>query len=341
MTTITTITTPHIAIFGAGAIGTYLTARLALSGQRVTLVARPATAARLQGRPLVLTEGGIRHETPPVNVLPSGSSATDIDLLLITAKSHQLPAALPDLSRLTGPATRTVWLQNGIPWWYFQGLPGPWLNRPLQALDPEGALPAAFALERVIGGVAYKSADLLAPGQVTAPAAAGDRFVFGTATGQADAGLQALLAAFAQAGIAAEARPDLRTEVWNKLLGNAAFNPLSALARADMAAIHQFAPTRALVLEVMREVTAVAAAHGITLPQTPEQRLERSQAVGAARTSMLQDTTQGRPLEVQGIAGTVLELAELAQVPTPRLATLYAATALLSRQLVSAAQSLS
>jgi 2-dehydropantoate 2-reductase len=336
----TTITTPHIAIFGAGAIGTYLAARLALGGQRVTLVARPATAAQLQGRPLVLTEGGIRHEVPPIDVLPSGNSTEDIDLLLITAKSHQLLAALPELARLTGPATRTVWLQNGIPWWYFQDLPGPWLNRPLHALDPEGALPAAFAPQRVIGGVAYKSADLLAPGQVTAPAAAGDRFVFGTPTGQADAGLQALLAAFADAGIAAEARSDLRTEVWNKLLGNAAFNPLSAIARADMAAIHQFAPTRALVLEVMREVAAVAAAHGITLPQTPEQRLERSQAVGAARTSMLQDATQGRPLEVQGIAGTVLELAELAQVATPRLATLYAATALLSRQLVSSATSL-
>jgi 2-dehydropantoate 2-reductase len=178
--------------------------------------------------------------------------------------------------------------------------------------------------------VIHKSVELTAPGHVSARRAAGDRFIFGAPSVSTPTDVGALLTAFGAAGLEAVLADDIRRELWGKLLGNAALNPLSALTGADMRTIIGFPPTATLVLEIMREVAAVAAAHGIVLTQTPEERLERTRNVGPARTSMLQDVSRNRPLEVDGILGSLLELADLTGVPTPRLQTLYAATSLLS-----------
>jgi len=320
-----------IAVFGAGAIGLYLAGRLAQGGSRVTLVARPATAEQLAGHPLRIVEGDADQWIDGVAVLsPAAARGEAFDALLVTVKGHQLVAALDDLLPLISPRTLVVFLQNGIPWWYFQGTTGPWAGRHLGHIDPQGRLAAALPAERILGAVVYKSADLLASGQVSVRQATGDRLVFGAPDGATPAGTEALLAAFTAAGIAAPYSADLRRDVWDKLLGNASFNPLSALSRADMQRLLDYPPTRDLILAVMAEIAAVAAAHGITLPQTPAERVERSRAVGPVRTSMLQDLDRGRPLEVDGILGGVRELAALAGVPTPRLDTLYATASLLS-----------
>lgn len=324
---------PRIAILGAGAIGTYLTGLLALAGLPVTLIARPSALPALQADGIHIEEGGHTRHTRDFTAARAEAVRGPVDVLLLATKSQQLGEAVAQAAHLLGPRTLVACLQNGIPWWYFHGAAGPWEGRHLQALDPRGAIAAALPLERVLGCVIYKSADLLAPGRVAAARAAGDRLVFGSPGGQRPPGLETLLAALERAGVVAPFSSTIRHDLWDKLLGNAAFNPLSALTRADMGRIIAHPLTGPLVLEVMREVGAVAAAHGIALANTPEQRLERSRAVGPVRSSMLQDTQRGRPLEVAGILGTLLELAQLARVSAPRLETLHAAATLLSATL--------
>jgi 2-dehydropantoate 2-reductase len=342
---------PHIAIFGAGAIGVWLAGRLARGGMPVSLVARPATAARLAGSGLILDEespGAANERSRLTSGTPGlwiGSTAAlagrlaagqSIDHLLVTVKSQQILPALAELRRLAGPRTLLSFLQNGIPWWYFHGIEGPlaaFAGHNLASLDPDGALPAALPMAQVLGGVIHKSVELSAPGHVQARTAPGDRFLFGSPrSGEETDGEAELIAAFGRAGIEARHSADIRAEAWKKLLGNAVMNPISALTDATLAEIADFPPTRRLALAGMAEASAIARACGVELDIDPEQRLERARAVGAARTSMLQDKRRGRPLEVDGILGALLELARLTRTAAPCLETLHAATALLSHR---------
>lgn len=335
----------EIAVFGAGAIGTWLAARLAKGGARVTLIARGPTVARLAGRPLRLREAGEEILVSNVAVATAreagdwvfqasqGARGRAFDAVLVTTKSHQLAAALDDIAGLIGPKTLVAFLQNGIPWWYFQSLEGPLAGRTLRDLDPDGALLHRLPLDRVLGVVVHKSAALPEPGIVETARASGDRIVFGTPGGTVPEGWAELARAFAEAGIDAPFSADIREEVWAKLLGNAALNPISALGRADIATILDHPPTLRLVREVMEEVVALAAALGVTIRQTPDERIERSRAVGRSRTSMLQDVDRGVALEVDGILGPLVEIAEWVGVPSPRLTTLHATTSLLSLSL--------
>jgi 2-dehydropantoate 2-reductase len=330
-----------LSIFGAGAIGVYLAGRLANAGVPTRLIARPATAASLQQREngLVLTEGGqtqrvVAGDTLAIHAVgePLDPACKAASLLILTVKSQQLLSALPDIAPFVGPDTLIACLQNGIPWWYFYGLPGKFANRPLASLDPENRLAATLPPERVLGGVILKSVEMCTPGHVIANAAQGDAFIFGAPLpGDLPAGVEILRAAFAAAGLNPCISADIRRDMWQKLLGNALFNPISALADADLARMLQFSPSRELIRDGMEEVLAVARAHGVTLEVSINERLARAASVGAFHTSMLQDKRQHRPLEIEGILGALLELARLTQTPTPRLATLYAVTALLSQ----------
>jgi len=335
----------EIAVFGAGAIGTWLAARLAAGGARVTLVGRAATVAHLAGHPLRLREAGEETVVPGVSVATAreagdwvfhasqGASGRAFDAVLVTTKSHHLGAALDDIAGLIGPKTVVAFLQNGIPWWYFQGLTGPFAGRAPRDLDPRGELAARLPLDRVLGAVVHKSTRLPEPGVVEATRANGDRIVFGSPDGSVPPGWETLAAALSAAAIDARFTPDIRAEIWAKLLGNAALNPISALARADIGEILDHPPTRRLVREVMEEVVALAASLGTTIPQTPDERIERSRAVGRVRTSMLQDVDRGVALEVDGILGPLVEISEWTGVAAPRLAALHAATSLLSLSL--------
>ncbi|MDR0672791.1 MAG: 2-dehydropantoate 2-reductase [Zoogloeaceae bacterium] len=326
----------NIAIFGAGAIGSYLAARLAVEGS-ITLIARAGTARKIVKFGLCVEE----EEMPMLRIFPEDGgfavttavrareSGTSFDALLITTKSQQLLPALPEIKPLIAPHTLIACLQNGIPWWYFQGLDG----RPIACLDPENALPAVLPARQLLGGVVHKSVDRLRPGHALARRAAGDRFIFGSPLPDGDApkGEAAFLEALRAAGLPVQKSRDIRRDVWQKLLGNAALNPISALANARIDEIVDFAPTYALSVAVIRETMNIAAAYHVRLDVSPEERLARSRAVGAARSSMLQDKIRRRPLETEGILGGLIELARRANVPAPRLETLYAVTALLSR----------
>jgi 2-dehydropantoate 2-reductase len=330
-----------ISIFGAGAIGVYLAGRLANAGVPTRLIARPATAARLRETGLVITEAGTTLRVPAGGTLvlqstgdtPGAARTSEVaSSLLLTVKSQQLLSALPDITPFIGPDTLIACLQNGIPWWYFQGVPGDHSGRPITSLDPENRLAAALPPEQVLGGVILKSVETLAPGHIEARAARGDTFILGSPLpGGLPAGTNALRDAFAAAGLNPRMSDDIRRDVWNKLLGNALFNPVSALADADLARMLRFAPSRALIRDGMEEVLAVARAYGVTLDVGIDERLARAADVGPFPTSMLQDKRHRRPLEVEGILGALLELARLARIPAPRLSTLHAVTALLSQ----------
>jgi 2-dehydropantoate 2-reductase len=340
---------PHIAIFGAGAIGVWLAGRLAHGGVPVSLVVRPASAARLAQQGLTVDEEGgvsplrLPPETPGLWLGPPAALAARVaaglhpDHLLVITKSQQIVPALDELAPLIGPRTLVSFLQNGIPWWYLHGVAGPLaaLNgQHLASIDPAGAIPAALPLSRVLGGVIHKSAELRAPGHAHVRSASGDGLLFGSPLSGAESSAEArLTAALRQCGIEARHSADIRLDIWKKLLGNAVLNPISALADASMGDIVDFPPARRLALAGMAEAAAVARACGVALDIDLDQRLARSRAVASARTSMLQDKALGRALEIDGILGGLLELAHLTHTPAPHLETLYAATALLSRNL--------
>jgi 2-dehydropantoate 2-reductase len=334
-----TSSSPRIAIFGAGAIGVYLAARLAAAKVPVTLIAREQASTQIATTGLFVDEGPeggqlhIESGNPflrPATAVSAWQAGEQFDIFIITTKSHQIVPALSEIAPLLAPGALIVCLQNGIPWWYFQGLS----EQNLRCLDPDNIIPGVLPPRQVVGGVIHKAAELTAPGQVTACHAADDRFIFGSPfANHSPEGLATLISAFQCAGIATHLSSDIRRDVWEKLLGNAVLNPLSALTNARSGDIIRFTPTRIIASVGMQEAIAVARAYGITLAISPDTRLERARVVGTSRTSMLQDKLRGKPLETDGILGGLLELAQRAGIPAPHLETLYAAVALLSQNL--------
>src|SRR5581483_2465397 len=198
--------------------------------------------------------------------------------------------------------------QNGIPWWYFHRLAGPYEGRRVEAVDPGGAVSAAIPPERAIGCVVYSSTELVAPGVVRH--VAGTRFSIGEPDGSDSERCRAFSEAMVAGGLKCPVEPNIRDDIWIKLMGNVAFNPLSALTRATMAEICRNARTRALVVSLMEETLEVARRLGSQPPITIERRLAGAERVGDHKTSMLQDLEAGKRLELAPIVDAVIELAE-------------------------------
>jgi 2-dehydropantoate 2-reductase len=232
---------------------------------------------------------------------------------------------------VVGAGGTLVTLQNGIPWWYFQRHGGPLDGTRLETVDPDGVIGRHIDPARVVGAVTYPATRIVEPGVVEH--VEGTRFTIGELDGGRSERCQAISAALAGAGLKCPVRTDIRKEIWLKLIGNAVFNPLSALTRASLAAIATDPRTRAVALALMREAVDVAAAVGVRLDLTVEQRLEGAARVGEHRTSMLQDVEAGRPLEVDALVGAVVEIGHLAGVELPRLEAVYACVKLLDRTL--------
>lgn len=323
-----------IAIVGAGAIGGYLGTRLALAGEDVTFIARRRNleAINADGFRLVLEDGTQAHATT-VRAVQHMAEAGPQDAVLLTLKAHQLGEVVAGLPALYGPDTLVVSMVNGVPWWYFQGLPGPHANRALKSVDPDGRIARAIPAERVIGSVVYPAAELVAPGLVKL--VEGNRFTLGEPSHERTPRIEALSQVFMKAGFKAPVSKDIRSELWIKLWGNLSFNPLSALTHATLEDIARFPPTRELARRLMAEGQAVAEALGVRFKVSLEQRLAGAEAVGAHKTSMLQDVEAGRALELDALVGAVIELGQIAGVPTPTLEAIDAATRLLARQLAS------
>ena len=320
------------AIVGAGAIGGYLGAKLALAGEDVTFIARNKNLAAINARGfrLVLPDGSEQHAAS-VRAVQDMAEAGPQDAVLLTTKAHQVRDLLPGMRALFGPDTMVVTMINGLPWWYFHKLGGPYDGRSLASVDPDGALAAGIEAERIIGSVVYPAAELLEPGVVKV--IEGNRFTLGEPGGERTPRVEALARSMMAAGFKAPVSRDIRAELWVKLWGNLSFNPISALTHATLEDICRFPPTRELAARMMTEAQAVGEKLGVAFKVSLEQRIAGAEGVGAHKTSMLQDVEQGRALELQALVGSVVELARITDTPTPTIDAIYAATALLAKTL--------
>jgi 2-dehydropantoate 2-reductase len=324
-----------ICVVGAGAIGGYLGARLAMAGEQVCFIARNRNleAINSQGFKLILEDGSEAHVPPgeTLRAVQHCAQAGEQDAVLLTVKAHQVRDLLPGLRALFGTKTAVVTMINGIPWWYFHKLAGPYEGRAVQSVDPDGLIAAHIEPERVIGSVVYPAAELVAPGVVKV--IEGNRFTLGEPDGSRSERVEALSQALMRAGFKAPVAKDIRSELWVKLWGNLSFNPISALTHATLEDICRFPATRSLAATMMGEAQRVAEALGVRFKISLEQRLAGAEAVGAHKTSMLQDVEHGRALELEALVGAVVELGRTTGVPTPAIEAIYAATTLLAATL--------
>jgi 2-dehydropantoate 2-reductase len=321
-----------IAVVGAGAIGGYLGAKLSVAGENVTFVARNQNLAAIQanGFKLILEDGTEQH-APNAKAVQLMADAGPQDVVLLTVKAHQVGDLLPELAHLLGPHTMVVSMINGIPWWYFQRLSGAYCGLGLDSVDPGGRIAHTIGAERIIGSVVYPAAELIAPGVVRL--IEGNRFTLGEPDGNRTERIEALSQVMMRAGFKAPVSKDIRGEIWLKLWGNLSFNPISALTHATLEDICTFEPSRELAANMMREAQAIAEKLGVVFKIPLDKRMAGAQAVGAHKTSMLQDVEHGRALELDALVGSVMELGRITSTPTPTINAIYAASRLLARTL--------
>ena len=323
-----------IAVVGAGAIGGYLGAKLAIAGEEVTFIARNRNLQAINSRGFRLRlEDGSEVHAATVRAVQRMAEAGPQDAVLLTVKAHQVRDLLPELRQLFGPRTMVVTMINGIPWWYFHKLAGPYEGRALESVDPGGAIAGHIEPERVIGSVVYPAAELLAPGVVKL--IEGNRFTLGELDGSRSERIEALSQAMMRAGFKSPVARDIRSEIWLKLWGNLSFNPISALTHATLEGICAHPLGRELAAGMMREAQAVGQKLGVEFKVSLDKRIAGAAAVGAHKTSMLQDVEHGRALELEALVGSVVELGRITATPTPAIDAIYAATRLLGDTLAA------
>ena len=321
-----------IAVVGAGAIGGYLGAKLSLAGEEVTVVARNRNLEAISARGLkLILEDGTEQHAPAVKAVQVPSDAGPQDVVLLAVKAHQVIDLLPAMRGLFGPNTMVVTLINGVPWWYFHKLAGPWEGRVLESVDPGGRIAAQIEPERIIGSVVYPASELVEPGVVKV--IEGNRFTLGELDGTRTERIDALSKAMIAAGFKAPVSKDIRGEIWVKLWGNLSFNPISALTPATLESICRHPPTRSIAAAMMTEAQAVGEALGVEFKVSLDKRIAGAEAVGAHKTSMLQDVEHGRAIELQALVGSVLELGRITGKPTPTIEAVHALASLLTATL--------
>ena len=311
----------RIAVAGAGAIGTWLGAALSRAGHDVALLAR--------GRHLeAMRAGGVRvRGAEEYDARPALAAGGPVDVVFLTVKAHDQAGV--DLAPLLGPDTVVVAAQNGIPWWYFHRLTGPYEGRRVEAVDPGGAVSAAVAPERALGLVVYMGASIPEPGTVAVRPEAG--LVIGEPSGEATPRLEAVAAALEGAGFPVRRSADIRTELWTKLMGNASFNPISMLTGAGLGTMARHPGTRALVTAAMLEAVAVARALGADPTISIPDRLAITERLGEHKTSTLQDLEARKRVELDAVLAAPVELAHLTGTPAPTLEALLALADLKAR----------
>lgn len=317
-----------ICIFGAGAIGGYMGAKLAQAGADVSLVARgPHLNAMRENGLRLIEESG---ETT-VNVTAS-DNAEDLgpqDYVIVTLKAHSVPPVVPKMQPLIGDNTTIVSGVNGVPWWYFHKIGGPLEGARLETVDPGNVQWDGFGPDRVLGCVVYPAAEVIKPGVVKH--IEGNRFSLGEPDGSKSDRAMALSKALSAAGLKAPVRPKIRDEIWVKLWGNLSFNPISALTHSTLDVLCTDPGTREVARNMMLEAQAIAEKLGVKFPIDVDRRIEGGADVGAHRTSMLQDLDQGRPMEIDALVGSVKELGKVTDTPTPTIDTVLSLIALRGR----------
>ncbi|MGY4907036.1 2-dehydropantoate 2-reductase [Streptomyces sp. 900116325] len=318
-----------IAVLGAGAIGAFVGAALHRGGADVHLIARGPhlQAIRERGVSVISPRGDfVAHPHATDNPTEIGP----VDFVFLGLKAHSYASSGPLIEPLLGAHTAVVAGQNGIPWWYFHRLAGPYEGRRIEAVDPGGATSKVLAPERAVGCVVYPATVIEAPGVIRH--LEGTRFSIGEPGGGISARCTALSEAMIAGGLKCPVEPNLRDDIWIKLMGNVAFNPISALTRATMVEICQHPPTRRLVAQLMEETLDIASRVGSTPDISIEKRLRGAEGVGNHKTSMLQDLEAGKQLELDAIVTAVVEMADITGAEAPRLRAVHAATDLLARR---------
>jgi len=321
-----------ICIVGAGAIGGMLGVKLALTGHEITLILRGANleAVRQNGMALI-EENGNALLARPARTTSVIAEAGQQDVVILGMKAHQVAAVAAELPALMHDTTRVVTMQNGIPWWYFHKLPGAHEGTPVKAVDPDGVIARHIDVNRVIGSVVYPASEVIRPGVIKV--IEGNRFTLGEIDGSDTPAVRAIADAFKAAGFKAPVSSDIRAEIWLKVWGNLSFNPISALTHATLEDICVYGPTRELAAAMMREAQTIGEKLGVQFKVSLEKRIAGAQAVGQHKTSMLQDVEQGRPLELQALVASVMELGRITQTPTPTIDAVYALASLLASTL--------
>jgi 2-dehydropantoate 2-reductase len=310
-----------ICVFGAGAIGGLIGARLAMKGEAdVSLVARGPHLAAIRANGLTLKQAGETHVVRP--------TATDDprelgpqDYVILALKAHGVQSVIGQLQPLLGPHTAILYAQNGLPWWYFHGIGGPLEGTRLESVDPGGEIWNRLGPERAIGSVVWQAAEIEAPGVVAHHY--GDRMPIGEPSGEKTERVAELSRLLTAAGIKSPVKPGLRNEIWLKLWGNLSFNPVSVLTMGTLVELATDAGTHRVIRSMMEEARAVGEALGVSFAVDAEERIGMAAKVGAHRTSMLQDVEAGRPTELEALLGVVLELAGIVKIGTPSLQLVY------------------
>jgi 2-dehydropantoate 2-reductase len=319
----------RIAIAGAGAIGGYIGARLAKAGADVVLFARGPHLRAMQekGLRVVSPDGDFDVKPRAVGDLSAIGRA---DVVILGVKAHGVAALAPQLRPLLGPATMVVSTQNGIPWWYFQNYPGDLNGLHLERVDPAGVIATSIEPERVVGSLAYLATDIAEPGVIHHTE--GNRLTLGEPGGIRTERVGALADVLIAAGLRAPVTTRIRHEIWVKLLGNVAFNPISALTGGTLEELARHPELSRVIRGIMSETIAVAGKLDIEVPISIEQRMAGAEKVGAHKTSMLQDYEAGRPMELDAIVGAVVELGDRLGVPMPATRAVYGCAKLLDEK---------
>jgi 2-dehydropantoate 2-reductase len=323
----------RICVVGAGAIGGLLAARFALAGEEVTVIDQGAHLAAIQKNGLKLEWYDGKVHIARMKAVNKPAEAGKQDIVVLAVKAHFLDQVVRDIDFLLGPDTVVLTVQNGLPWWYFQRLGGQYGNRRLESLDPSGILTKNIDPNRIIGCVVYPAAAATAPGVIHH--VEGDRFPIGELDGKETERVKELHDVFMKAGLKSLVLPDIRSEIWLKAWGNLSFNPISALTHATLVDICQFAETRELAATMMKEAQAIAQKLGVTFRVTIDKRIAGAEAVGAHKTSMLQDVEAGRSLETEALIGSILEMAKLTNTSAPAIEAVYALVKLLNRVMLT------
>ncbi|MFQ5609669.1 MAG: 2-dehydropantoate 2-reductase, partial [Woeseiaceae bacterium] len=303
-----------ICIYGAGAIGAWLGVKLSLAGEDVTLIARGPHLAAMQKNGVKLLMDGEEKIAHP-RCLEDPADAGSQDYVIVTLKAHSLPGIADKLTPLLGPDTAVVTGVNGIPWWYFYKLDGPYENHKLESVDPGGRFWDAVGPERAIGFVVYPAAEIAEPGVIRH--IEGNRYTMGEPDGQPSERADKLCAAMKEAGFVTRVRNNIRDDIWIKLWGNLCFNPISALTHATLDKVAGEEGTGGVCRLMMLEAQEIGEKLGAKFRVDVDKRLAGGAAVGAHKTSMLQDLELGRPMEIDALVSVVQELGRLVEVPTP------------------------
>ena len=310
-----------VCIYGAGAIGGYLGVQLARAGADVSLVARGAHLEAMRANGLKLLIDG-EERVAHLNCTDDPSELGPQDYVFISLKAHSVPAVVDAMAPLLGNDTSIVTAVNGVPYWYFHKHGGALTGSTLESIDPGGRQWREFRPERAIGCVVYPATEVVGPGVIQH--VYGDKFPIGEPSGERSDRVERLSELMGQAGLRAPVLDNIRDEIWLKLWGNLCFNPISALTHATLEMIASDEGTRAVAKGMMLEAQTIAERLGVKFRVDVERRINGAGAVGAHKTSMLQDLERSRPMEIDPLVTVVQELGRMTEVPTPTIDTVLA-----------------